>query len=151
MKALKAYCLYIGFAIALLPIYAHAGWTPPVRISDEAPSYAPRITANGDMVHVVYWTWSGTDRSYYLRSLDGGDLWEEPFRLGDSLIAGSEDSPVLRSVGDTIAAIWHQNLPGGGHYNLGFRSSANGGDTWGGGLHTFCPLIITNSKSIHFL
>ena len=41
--------------IALWAPSAHAGWTPPVRISDESPSYGPRIVANGDIVHVAYW------------------------------------------------------------------------------------------------
>ena len=39
----------------LLTAPARAGWTPPVRISDEAPSYGPRIVAAGDTLHIVYW------------------------------------------------------------------------------------------------
>ncbi len=131
MKALKACGIYIAFVITFLPIYAGAGWTPAVRISDEALAYNPKIVTSGDTLHAVYWISSDADRVYYVKSIDGGEQWAEPFRLGDSLIAGSENSPVIRSAGDTIATIWHQNLPGGGRYNLGFRSSTDGGGAWG--------------------
>jgi hypothetical protein len=54
MKALRACSSYLAFVIALWAASAHAGWTPPVRISDEAPSYSPRIAAAGEKLHVVY-------------------------------------------------------------------------------------------------
>ena len=114
----------------LLAAHAHAGWTPPVRISDEGYSLGPGIAANGNTLHVVYWTWSGTARSYYLRSQDGGIVWEAPYRLGDPLIQGSDSSPIIRNRGDTVLTIWLQNMPGGGQYNLGFRRSTNGGEGW---------------------
>ncbi len=55
MKTLKRCCLYIAFTITFSPIYAYAGWTPPVRISDEALAHDPRMVTNVDTLHVVYW------------------------------------------------------------------------------------------------
>jgi hypothetical protein len=92
---------------------AHAGWTPAVRISDEAPSLRPRIVADGDTLHVVYWTWTGTARSYYLRSVDNGESWATPFYLSDTLISSGEDSPEIHIWGDTLVAIWYQDILGG--------------------------------------
>jgi len=110
---------------------AHAGWTPPVRISDEAPSYEPRIVIERDNIHVVYWIWVGHSQSYYVRSTDAGNVWESPFHLGDTLISQGEDSPLIGNWGDTVVTIWQQNLPGGSQHNLGYRISTDAGGNWG--------------------
>jgi hypothetical protein len=72
MKGKRACSLYFTIAIFLVPISSYAGWTPPARISDEGASYGPRIAAKADTVHVVYWT--SENRSFYLRSEEGGAI-----------------------------------------------------------------------------
>ncbi len=150
MKASRACSSYLAFMIALWAPSAYAGWTTAVRISDEGTAYNPRIVANGDTLHAVYWISSGADRAYYVRSTDGGEQWAVPFRLGDSLIAGGENSPVIQSAGDTIATIWHQNLPGGGNI-ISDSDPQQMAAELGEALHTFCLPIITKFKSMHLL
>jgi hypothetical protein len=121
--------LILIFLITGLASPAHAGWTPPVRISDEGYSLDPGIAANGDTLHVVYWIWTGHAECYYLRSTDEGVSWASPFYLSDPLISSGEDSPEIHAKGDTIMAIWYQDIAGSG-VNLGFRKSLNGGGEW---------------------
>ena len=115
--------------LVLTASVSYAGWTPPVRISDEGASYGPRIAANGDTLHVVYWIWTGHAECYYLRSIDKGVSWASPFYLSDPLISSGEDSPGIHAKGDTIMAIWYQDITGSG-VNLGFRKSLDGGEGW---------------------
>jgi hypothetical protein len=44
----------IILSVLLSAASAHAGWTPAVRISEQATSFGPRMAANGDTLHVVY-------------------------------------------------------------------------------------------------
>ena len=122
--------LLISWFVLLVSV-SYAGWTPPVRINDEGVSFAPRIAANGDTLHVVYWISIGHAQSYYLRSINGGGDWENPFRLGDPSVSEGEVSPLIRIKGDTLTSIWKQSMPGGGQYNYGFRRSTNRGEGWG--------------------
>ena len=55
MRASRACSSYLAFVIAVWATSSYAGWTPPVRISDEALAHSPRIVANGDILHVAYW------------------------------------------------------------------------------------------------
>jgi hypothetical protein len=112
--------------LVLLASVSYAGWTPPARISDVGPSYSPRIAANSDTLHVVYWVWTGHAECYYLRSIDEGISWASPFYLSDPPISSGEDSPEIHAKGDTIMAAWYQDIAGSG-VNLGFRKSSNGG------------------------
>ena len=96
----------------------HAGWTPPVRISDEAPSYGPRIVTNGDTLHVAYWIWNGHAECYYVRSVDNGESWATPFYLSDTLISSGEDSPEIHICGDTVVAIWYQDISADGQLSI---------------------------------
>ena len=132
MKALRACGLYIAFTITLLPIYAHAGWTPPVRISDERASYGPRIVANGNTLHVVYWSRpAGTNLAFYLRSNDRGGAWNEPFLLPDTTHMSNCGVPIIRFEDNNLAVIWRGDIRGGGtRLNYGFRLSADNGMNW---------------------
>jgi hypothetical protein len=119
----------IILSVLLSAASANSGWTPAVRISDRANSFGPRIVANGDTLHVVYWIWNGHAECYYVRSVDGGGSWALPFYLSDTLISSGEDSPEIQICGDTAVAIWYQDISGGG-VNIGFRKSINGGGGW---------------------
>ena len=121
--------LLIGWLVLTASI-SYAGWTPPVRISDEGASYGPRIAAESDDLHVVYWISIGHLESYYLRSINGGGDWENPLPLGDPSVSEGEASPLIRIKGDTLSTVWNQNMPGGAQYNLGYRCSMNGGEAW---------------------
>ena len=117
----------IILSVLLFAAPARAGWTPAVRISNQATSFGPRMAAKGDTLHVVYWTWTGHAECYYIQSTDNGTSWTSPFYLSDTLISSGEDSPEIELRGDTVVAIWYQDITGGGGVNLGFRKSQNGG------------------------
>ncbi len=129
MKALKACGLYIAFTITFLPIYAYAGWTPPVRISDEGYSLGPRIAANGDTLHVVYWT--SQNRSFYVRSEDGGDNWGSPLDIAFGDDSSSTTSPLVLAAGETITVAWRHSFGFANRVNWGIRISTDGGAMWG--------------------
>lgn len=148
MKAKRACGLYIVCTITFLPISAHAGWTPAVRISEEGTSFGPRVAADGDTVHVVYWT--AEDRPYYLRSTDNGDNWQEPFCLMDTDTSATGVSPVIRSVRGSIFVVWYDRFRNSDRVNWGFRQSTNGGGS-GRISPTFCLPITQCFKNIHFL
>lgn len=114
-----------------LVIPALAGWTPAVRISEQATSYGPKIAANGDALHVVYWKGGEFISCYYLRSEDGGGIWSAPFHLADTNHTSNNVLPIVMSTGDTITIIWRGNIRGGGtDMNFGLRLSTNNGSSW---------------------
>jgi hypothetical protein len=129
MKALRACGLYIAITITFLPIYAHAGWTPPVRISDEGYSLGPRIAANGDSLHAVYGT--SQDRSFYLRSEDAGSNWGIPLDIAFGDDSSGIASPLIVLRGDTVALSWRNSFGFANRLNWGFRLSLNAGHDWG--------------------
>jgi hypothetical protein len=122
----------IILSLLLLAVSAHAGWTPPVRISDEAYSFRPRIVADGDTLHVVYWRGGAFTSSYYLRSVDGGESWNQPFHLADTTYSSNNVSPIIRIENNRVIIIWRGSIRNGGNrWNYGFRLSTNTGSTWG--------------------
>ena len=99
--------------LGLLVSAAHAGWTPPVRISDEGSSFAPRIAANGDTLHVVYWRGGAFTSSYYVHSDDNGGAWSEPFHLPDTTHTSENVVPIIQLEGSKIAVVWRGDIRGG--------------------------------------
>jgi hypothetical protein len=122
---------YIFPAILIVCLHApaYAGWTPPVRISDEATAYNPRIVANGDTLHVAYWKGGLYTATYYLRSENQGVDWNVPFLLADTVNTSNSVSPVIRGSGDSITVIWKYTA-GPSRWNFGLRQSNDGGETW---------------------
>lgn len=107
---------------------AHAGWTPAVRISDQVTSFRPRMAVNGDTLHVVYWT--SQDTPFYLRSTNNGYNWQVPFCLMDTDTSVTGTSPLIRTEGDNIVAIWYNRFRNSSRVNWGCRYSSNGGGDW---------------------
>ncbi len=130
----------------LLASVSYARWTPPVRISDEGYSLGPRIAANGETLHVVYWANpTGTNRVFYLRSSDGGGAWNQAFVLPDITVMFNCVSPLVRIEGNSIVSVWRGNIiGGGGDMNFGFRLSADGGRYW----NDVNYLIANNQESL---
>lgn len=139
----------IILSVLLLAASAHAGWTPAERISDQATSFGPRMVANGDTLHVVYWKWDTAISVQYVRSTDGGREWEVPIYLPDSSVSGSTDSPIIKAVADTVIAIWYQSFTNSSRINFGVRHSIDGGGS-GTNPRTHCHLTIMNSKNTRF-
>ncbi len=113
----------------MLASVSYAGWTPPVRISDEGTSFGPRIVANGDTLHVVYWT--SQNRSFYLRTEEGGDNWAGPFDIAFDDDSSSTLSPLVLAAGDTVVVAWRHSFGFANRVNWGIRISTDGGAMWG--------------------
>jgi hypothetical protein len=115
--------------VILLNVDAWAGWTPAVRISDELTAYEPRIICTGDTIHIAYWGGYPFESSYYLRSTDAGNTWEEPFLLADTNHLANSIIPVIRNQGWNIVVIW-KYWPGTSLNNYALRRSSDGGENW---------------------
>ena len=127
-KMHKIGLLTILLAFLLAPP-ALAGWTPPVRISDEGYSLGPRMAANGNSLHVAYWT--SQDRSFYVRSEDGGGNWGSPLDIAFGDDSSSTTSPLVLAAGETITIAWRHSFGFANRVNWGIRISTDGGATWG--------------------
>lgn len=131
MMALGACGLYIAFTITFLPIYAYAGWTPAVRVSEPGRYLYPSVKAHGDTLHVVADYDAGDDLARYYRSLDGGDEWSPAFIIPDPQMTDGCVLPTLTSDGNNIYTSWKNiDYIGPRYQNIGFRRSTDGGSTW---------------------
>lgn len=124
MKALRACGLFIAFAITFLPIYAHAQWTEPVRLTDHLNGLCPRAVVVGDTIHAVS---SGLD-FYYLKSIDGGRSWTEPISITDTI--GYVWSGDIISSSNMLHIAWVGRHPDYFRIQLFHRSSTDGGASW---------------------
>jgi len=129
---LSRYGTIILSLLIVLGVYgsAFAGWTPAERISDETTAYSPRIVAKGDTLHVAYWMWVYYNESYYLRSIDGGYTWTEPYLLADTSLTSSNVVPIIKVKNNNVFIVWSNYFRGGGGRNITFRKSTNSGQNW---------------------
>lgn len=77
MKALRAYCIYIAFIIALWPASSLAGWSEDMRLTTRGHEIHPQVIAQNDTVHVAWEQMGDSNQVSYIRSLDSGYNWEE--------------------------------------------------------------------------
>jgi hypothetical protein len=120
--------LLIILAFLLFAALAQAGWTPPMRISDEVIAFDPRIAAMGDSLYVVYW--SIQNRSFYLRSDNGGNSWETPLDIAFGDDSSSTLYPLALAAGDTIIVLRRHSFGFANRVNWGLRISTDGGIAW---------------------
>ena len=127
-------CIYRNltiFWLALLVSAAHAGWTPPVQISDSGRFLNPLIVAKGDTLHVVADLDEDDDFIRYYHSLSGGDNWSQAFVLPDPELTDAAYLPSLSLVDNSIYASWENiYFPGTRDQNIGYRISTDGGSSW---------------------
>ena len=115
----------IVLPFCLMPVFANAQWTEPVRITQNVGFLSPRIKAVGDTLHVVV---SGDTRIYYLRSNDGGETWTDPICPADTLYA-SRIPDIAYSNGKLHLVF--KGYPEPGEHHLFYTSSTDGGVSWG--------------------
>jgi len=83
-------------------------------------------------VHVVYYSTkiSNNNREiYYTRSYDYGETWDAPVRLTDA----TNDSRIPKLAigpGDSLHMAWHDDRTSNDDYNVYYKKSDNGGNTW---------------------
>ncbi len=117
------------------------------RSTDQAENFDPALLLDDDggrefypdvavdsagVVHVVYYSTKIANDNreiYYARSTDNGATFEDPVRLTDA----TRDSRIPKiAVGpdDSLNIAWHDNRTGSSDYNIYFKRSDDGGDTW---------------------
>ena len=128
--------LIISFLlIVVFTSITHAGWTPPLQLSEDGVFYRPLIIAVGDTLHVVEDMAVPEDFIRYQRSLDGGISWSPSYLLPDSEVTTRSYNPSMAMKENNIYVSW-RNLKSGGNYrqNIGFSMSPDAGSTWTPGI-----------------
>lgn len=99
-----------------------------------ANEFYPDIQVDSSgVVHVVYYSTkinSNNREIFYCRSTDFGVSWEDPVRLTNA----TRDSRIPKlAIGpdDSLNVAWHDDRTASDDYNIYFKRSDDGGDTWG--------------------
>jgi hypothetical protein len=83
---------------------------------------------SGNHIHVVWYDETpGNAEIYYKRSTNGGVTWGSIKRL--TWNSGGSYSPEIAADSGQIHVAWEDNTPG--NYEIYYKRSANGGETWG--------------------
>jgi hypothetical protein len=130
-------------------------WQHDTRISyAEGYSYYPCIALSGPLIHLVWSDTRGGDREiYYIRSIDGGESWEEETRLTDDPAKSYE--AVVASSGSNVHVAWVKtefNLI----WQILYKHSPDGGITWepevclsGSSVDAYNPTIAVSGSDIY--
>ncbi len=115
---------------------AAAQWEPELRLteapdSSQTSGHFNSLAVSGDTVHIVWADKrSGNWEIYYRRSVDDGVHWGEEVLLsanGPNRLP-YRSLPSLAVSGATVHVVWHNDRTG--NYELYYRRSMDGGDTW---------------------
>jgi len=68
--------IFISLLIFVSANYVFAGWTPDVRLTHRRFEMEPQVVARNDTVHVVWQQIAGPQHISYLRSTNGGYIWD---------------------------------------------------------------------------
>lgn len=99
-------------------------WSYGTVLSDNLVSNGfPSVAVSGLKVHSV---WSENNEIYYTHSTDAGISWAACTRL--TYDASNSWSPSVSVSGQMIGVTWHDLRDG--NYEIYFKQSADGGDTW---------------------
>ncbi len=99
-------------------------WSEPINltINDPDDANSPWITCWENKVHVVYQEGPGGDSIMYIRSLDGGNTWENP-----RILIKPACLPQIGCLGDTLFVA---SPAPGNNKQFWFRRSFDGGTSW---------------------
>jgi len=108
---------------------------PAVKLDDSsANEWYPDVQVDSaGVVHVVYYsTKIATDNRelYYTRSFDYGVTFETPVRITDA-VNDSRIPKLAVGPGDSINVAWHDDRLANNSYDIYYKRSDDGGDTWG--------------------
>ncbi|MFA5806017.1 MAG: exo-alpha-sialidase [Melioribacteraceae bacterium] len=120
-------------------------WSANVNLSNNVSiAYNPAIAVSGSYVHVVWYdnrdaNLDGNMEEYYKRSTDGGITWGPEIRLTNNTFKSLH--PSIFASGLNLHLVWNDNRDG--NYEVYYKNSSDGGDTWSADLR----LSNTASKS----
>jgi hypothetical protein len=106
-----------------------ASWGTDTRLTNAAGnSYTPSIAVSGSNVHVAWHdSRDGNEEIYYKRSTDAGITWGADTRLTNA--AGNSALTSIAVSGNNIHIAWQDERDG--NWEIYYKSSADGGITWG--------------------
>ncbi|MCK9400046.1 MAG: exo-alpha-sialidase [Bacteroidales bacterium] len=124
--------LFIFLVSCFISQYCFAQWEADFRLTDDpftSTNYSKRgLASSGDTVHMV---WSddrdGNYEIYYKRSVDGEQTWGNDVRLTNRPF-NSQNAAITVS-GSTVHVVWNDD--GDLNYEIYYKCSEDGGDSWG--------------------
>ncbi|MEQ2007703.1 MAG: sialidase family protein, partial [Limisphaerales bacterium] len=109
-----------------------AHWSDPAKVGrfnwDFAgcPHVGGGLIVRGSTLHALVWTGAtGQSGAYHLSSIDQGQSWSAPQRLGD---ADARRGDLASTGAQSLAAVWDRVTDG--ESNIFAATSSNGGKTW---------------------
>ncbi|HDS29906.1 MAG TPA: hypothetical protein ENN67_02555, partial [Firmicutes bacterium] len=106
--------------------------SPVLLDTSNANEFFPDVQVDSEgVVHVVYYSTKITNRReiYYVRSTDFGVTFEEPVRLTNAQ-RDSRTPKIAIGPDDTIHMAWHDNRVSSTNYQIYYKQSIDGGDSW---------------------
>ncbi len=101
-------------------------WSNDIRLTDNPQeSFYPSIFVSGANIHVVWTDYRDGNREiYYKRSIDGGNTWENDFRLTNNV--NVSEKPFLCVSGSTVHVIWQDNRDA--NWEIYYKKNPTGND-----------------------
>ncbi len=116
-------------------------WSDPAtQVTNNAgDSQAPVITSSGSNIYMVWEdnaltlppTDNGKPEIFFKKSADSGNTWTLPIRFTTN--TGNSKAPAIAANGNNIYVVWQDDAlstGGGGYYDIFFKRSTDGGNTW---------------------
>ncbi len=157
----KIFLIVLALGLNFVASFGFAGvtWEPDVRLTKNQAGSLTRsswsvATDSQNRVHVVWCdSRDGNSEIYYKRSLNGGQTWGNDVRLTVNS-TNSYDPSIATDSQNRVHVVWYDNRDG--HYEIYYKRSLDGGQTWGNdtrltvnvnGYPSWSPSIATDSQS----
>ena len=131
-----SYAFVVFLLYGLFTGTAQAQWEPEGRLTDAPDSslaheWYTTLAVSGKTVHLVWADKRGGDwEVYYRRSVDDGVSWEDEVRLSTNgpITMPYKPVPSIAVSGSKVHVVWHNDRTG--NYEVYYRRSMDGGETW---------------------
>lgn len=135
VKFLLVVSIFLSIFLATAPVHAQEGdnWSAGVKINDTSGSehkyrYTNMIIDPSGNPHVVWQDNSHGSWDIFYDQSDGMEwTWGTDFAIDDDYPAGSNRPGIDMDSAGNLYVIWRGGFPG---YDIRFRKSTDGGDTW---------------------
>ncbi len=136
--------------IILISVTSYTQWQLDVRLTNNISfSYTSKrsIASNDSVLHVVWYdSRNGNYEIYYKRSINNGVSWDVDTRLTND--PGASYYPFVSVSGNNVHVIWYDNRHGGNNYEIYYKSSLDGGVSWGSDTRLTNNSASSNAPSV---